>query len=669
MGIFSDNVQRLFEHNLICIPVNDRKAPLQTNWQQYCDHAPTQDEVEKWETQFRGIERIGLCLGVASGLVAFDFDYAYDPSKSKIDQKAFAKDLKLVEQHILRVLPQTPAIKVGKKGWTRFYKWNHTLGTDSNVVADRNGVRLFDFLSWHKQTILPPSIHSVQQDGQVLTYRWLGPPLQECLDDIPTIDLDLVLEIKRIFGEAKSFDDNSRHGRLFSWLMKITVIEKRPEILTKLLLEKDAQINSSDPKGPYLSDNKHFRNNNPQENARRWVDRVLDWKAARAEKVGNAPVGEITGDIWSYFFEKTFPILRKDVLSEKIMVKRDDDSPWTDIMSLEGVLKAYAGEKGLPRSQVKEQLERFIFERKQLEFLCDIPPWDGVDRVTKFGQAIVSKEFSGEDMALIFKHWGSGIFRRIKSGDEQNRCIILKGGQGLGKDTLVKSMLQQFSPYFNTTNLSGTPKDVYEVISRIFVLHIEEFEQTAKLDVAFIKSIITQSSAFFRESFGREPSAKKVRLSIISTTNRDDVLRDPTGNRRFIVVPVENILWNYPRNDSLQVMAQFKHMFERGEHETLPETIEGKIKTILEKFTPPDSSETILEMYRTTFNELTLKDHSPYRGRTSLQGGEIQLALRELARANDVGINRIKALLKSCGFSRREEHGTTYYRDADKWGH
>ncbi len=661
MGIFSENVAELFETGLVCIPVGDRKAPLQMAWSKYCDEAPTPAEVEAWEKSFDHCDRIGLCMGPTSNVVAFDFDYEYDARRAKIDKVKFEKDIKLVEAHILRVLPQTPAIKVGKKGWTRFFRWNPQLGTGSNVSADRNGVRLFDFLSWHKQTIIPPSIHSVQ-DGKPLHYRWVGQPLSECLDDLPEIDLDTVFEIARLFGDPKAMDVNSRHGRLFTWLMRMTVIEKDPAVLSRLLLQKDLECNGADPKGPYLRDAVHFRSGTPEQNAMRWVVRVLGWKAAKADVAGRGVPEKVDDDVWNYFFEQSFAFLRKDILSQKVMVKRDDKSAWTDLMALEGVLKAYAGAAGLARSHVKEQAERFVFERERLEFLCDLPAWDGVDRVAKFGASIESVEFTGHEMGLIFKHWGAGIFRRIHNADDQNRCLIIKGGQGIGKDSLVKSMLSDFAPYFNTTNLSGTPKDVYEVISRIFVLHIEEFEQTAKLDIAFIKSIITQSSAFFRESYGREPTDKAVRMSMISTTNRDDILRDPTGNRRFIVCPITGIKWNYPRHESAQVVAQFKAMFEAGQHVGLPASIESKVKVILERFTPPDSNESILEMYQSTFDQLTMRVGSPYPGRVSLRGGEIQLALRDLARTNDVGPNRVKSVLKANGLSRRETTGTVYYR-------
>ncbi len=665
MGIFSDNVTQYFESGLVCIPVGDRKAPiLGTDWQQYCDKAPPAELVEKWEKKYGQAERIGLCMGQASGLVAFDFDYDYDPKRVKagVSEKDFLKDLKVVEAHIVRALPQTPAIKVGKKGWTRFYKWTPELDNTSNLSCDRNGVRLFDFLSWHKQTILPPSIHSATADGQTLVYRWTGQaPILECLDDIPPISLAVVREMRLIFGESVKMPDNSRHGRLFGWLMKISEVEKDPVRLISLLIARDIAVNSADKKGPYLADRAHFKGAGPADNARGWIERVLRWKEAKVdlgEKRGKA----IDPESWEYFFENSFPILRKDILSKKVFIKPEASADWTDIVSLEGTLRNKGGDIGLPRPQVKDRLEQFVFEKKDEQFLCDIPAWDGVDRVAQFGQAIKCDEFTADDMTLILKHWGSGIFRRIDDSDNQNRCLILKGDQGLGKDSLVKAMLRDFSPYFETSNLTGQPKDIYEIISRVYVLHIEEFEQTQGQDVAFIKSIITQASAFFRESYGRSPSRKTVAISMISTSNRDDILRDPTGNRRFIVCPVSGVSWDYPTDQSPQVLAQFKAHFEAGEFAALPKDLEVKIKVILDAFTPPDTNEILLEMYIDQAGNLIDRNKSPGPSRAAspaeyLSSVQVAPILNDIARQNGISINRVRSVIKARGYSRQKSGG------------
>jgi hypothetical protein len=662
LGIFSDHVTRLYEAGLICIPVGDRKAPLQREWQLYCDNKPSQSDVEKWETQYNHCDRIGLCMGQASGIVAFDFDYEFDERRAKTDKVRFATDIKLVESHILRVLPQTPAIKVGKKGWTRFYKWTPQLGAGSNVSADRNGVRLFDFLSWHKQTIIPPSIHSIQ-DGKPLHYRWIGAPLWECMDDLPEIDLDTVLEIARLFGDAKAMDVNSRHGRLFSWLMRMTVVEKDAEVLTRLLLAKDLEVNASDAKGPYLRDKHHFRSGTPEANARRWVDRVLGWKAAKADVAGRSagrPAESLDSEVWAYFFEKAFPELRKDIMSEKVFIRPRRTDQWTDIAGLAGVLRMKAVAKGLPKSEVEDRIDEFVFERQKLEFLCDLPAWDGKDRVAQFGAAIKSNRFSPDELSAILKHWGVGIFRRVADSTSQNRCLLLKGPQGIGKDTLVRNMLLDFRPYFETASLSGTAKDVYELISRLYVLHIEEFDQTKNLDVAFIKSIITQSSAFFRESYGRSPSRKNVAVNFVSTANVDDILRDPTGNRRFLVVPVESIDWAYPHGESGQVVAQFMAMAKVGEFVELPQEVEDKVKAILDEYTPPDPMEMVIEMYCQRMREIV--SQGPVQCLTLGKAGEV---IADIARKNGMSPQTLRRAIKSRHLSKRTPGGYLYF--AQDW--
>jgi predicted P-loop ATPase len=252
------------------------------------------------------------------------------------------------------------------------------------------------------------------------------------------------------------------------------------------------------------------------------------------------------------------------------------------------------------------------------------------------------------------KHWGTGVFRRIKNSNSQNRCLLLKGGQGIGKDTLVKHMFSDFQPYFETAALSGQPKDVYELISRLYILHIEEFDQTKNLDVAFIKSIITQGSAFFRESYGRAPSRKNVAVSFVSTANVDDILRDPTGNRRFLVVPVTAIDWNYPQGQSGQVLAQLLSLFEAGQFAVLPDALELKVKDILDAFTPPDTNEIILEMYVERAQALVTRMGEV---RLFLSQSEIGPAMADIARINGVGINRVRTVVKVNGYSRQQSGG------------
>lgn len=650
MGIFSDYVRKYHEAGIPCIPCGEKKQPITgKEWQKYCDVLPTENEVEDWEIRYQDCQRLGLVMGEASGIVAFDFDYEWDEKKSKIDKKLFNKDVTNVEKQILAILPPTPCKKKGKKGWTAFYRYNKFL---KNLSCDRNGVRLFDFLAWHKQTILPPSLHS----GDI-KYKWIGVPLDECVGDLPEIDIEQILEIKNMFGHDLDAAPKSRHMDLFKHVMSIVQVEEDREKLILSLIQKDKEIN----KPTYLDDLKHNRTNNSYENAARWIDRILRWKSA---SVGIADVKKqfVNDSSWAYFFENSFYKVKKDIMTKDIFIKRDENSEWLSIKGLDGVLRAYADRKLLPVHKVTDQLAKWSFEKKNLDFLCDIPSWDGTDRIKEIASCIKSKEFNDNEISDIFKKWGSGIFRRVQNPNAQNECIILKGGQGLGKDTLVKALLKDFKPYYNQTLLSGTQKDVLEIVSRLLVVHIEEFEQTRSLDMGFLKSLITQNASFFREAYGSTPTEKIMRPSFISTANVDDLLRDSTGNRRFIVINVDRIDWKYPKNQSLMVVAQWKHYCEQGLYTELSDDIKNKIDSIINSYTPDDISMPILELYLDAFNRMNaFSSYTVYKGLKCMKPSEMLPVLADIAKNVGCKPGFVRRVIKNKGLSRHTRDGMRYF--------
>lgn len=671
MGIYADVAEKYHQHGIYTIPCQEKRPLIGLDWQKYCESPPTEKDVETWVRRFPNANQVGLLLGKSSGFVAFDFDYEWDQRRSALDEKAFYKDRKLIEPQIISLLPQTPAIKVGRKGWTRIFRCHPSLAQNSNRSPNRHGVRLFDFLSWHKQTIIPPSVHSVEEDRSLL-YKWIGVSIEECLDDIPEITIDVVQEIEMMFKTgADKTECGGRHGKLLYWLLDVITVERDFSKLATRLIEKDLKLN---PDSPYLSDEKHHRSGDAEKNAKLWIERIARWMDAKKTlKIKSAAKG---ADAWDYFFENQFPAVKKDIVSKSCFIKTAPSEEWTPITSIEGALKSYANRASLPDSKTTDELERWTLEKTKLGFLCDIPEWDRIDRVQQCGAAINSAQFTPEEIGQILKHWGSNIFRRVKSPYSQNRCIILKGPQGIGKDYLVRSMLKDFKPYYESTTLPGTQKDALEIVSRLLAVHIEEFDQTKHMDVAFLKSLITQPAAFFREAYGHSPNQKIMRPSFISTANVDDILRDPTGNRRFIVIPVSRIEWGYPTDQSLQIMAQFKAHFEAGEFEALSDDLEAKIKAITESYTPEDLSVAIAAVFQQRFNDiLSHNNHTGdswdlVRSSRQLRGGQAIEILTRIAKDLNCSLRKVQSSLKGCGLSRHSRDGAIYFpstHEATNW--
>jgi len=644
MGIFSDHVRRYFEFGLTTIPCRDKRPVLGRNWERWCDEPITAANVDDWERRFPDVNQIGLPAGKSTGLVHFDFDYKFDERKCTISEAEFRKDLKVIERSILALLPASQSGKVGGKGWTKIFKLH---GDMSNVQCDRHGLRLFDFLAKHKQTIIPPSFYSDDK-----TYRWLGDPIEEVYKDLPVITMDIIEEIRLVCGSTSGFDftASGRHGLLFKWLLDCVRIEPDNRKLAGKLWERDKRTNIA---SPYLTDPKHFSSRDPEVNAVKWIERVRKF-------VGEVKVGAVSSYGWDYFFENSFSECRKDIISKKVFFRKSVGSEWELMDGVEGVLRSYAGSRGLFPARTVDELERWSFEKSDCDFLCDLPVWDGVDRVGAFGRSVHSDVFTGDEVADIFRHWGAGIFRRVRSADIQNRCVILKGPQGIGKDYLVRAMLRDFKPYYESTTMPGTQKDALEIVARLLVVHIEEFDQTKNMDVAFLKSLITQPSAFFRESYGAAPSQRVTRPSFISTANVDDILRDPTGNRRFIVVPVTKVDWTYPLDQSIQVLAQWRAYCERGEWTGLSVELEEKIKAIVDDFTPDDLSVSIMQMYRVIFRQKIVGNVIGHLG-----GEEMIGALSEIAKAMQCGIRKVQSTMKGAGVCHRTSSGIRYFASKD----
>ena len=155
------------------------KRPIIEGWSKYCTEPADEETFNRW-TKWENAN-IGVCLGLASGILCYDLDEDVDGIHAKIE----------------KLLPQTPLIKKGAKGKTLFFKFS---GQSSHSFS-KNGLRILDVLSTGRQTVLPPSIHP---DG--MNYEWIGAGTMETVkaEDLPTVSSAIAFQIALLFeGGAK----------------------------------------------------------------------------------------------------------------------------------------------------------------------------------------------------------------------------------------------------------------------------------------------------------------------------------------------------------------------------------------------------------------------------------------------------------------------------------
>lgn len=271
---------------------------------------------------------------------------------------------------------------------------------------------------------------------------------------------------------------------------------------------------------------------------------------------------------YKIFFDKHLSGARKDFISKQFLIQRD--GLWEPAINMLGFLKSHGYGAGLKANRIEPHLERYIAEKK-LGLLIDPPEWDGRDRIEELRLYV---KFKGDDFSIFedaIKEWLANVYRRIADNKAQNRCIILKGNQGMGKDRLIHSLLSGFGPYYDKFSSNRDERECWSQVTSKLVLHIEEFDQTGQLSVPFLKDLITRGEVTYRDPYGRSQKSRRCYGSFISSVNIDSILRDETGNRRFAVFEIESIDWGYPKDWSDQILAQAYALYKadyRAQKET-----------------------------------------------------------------------------------------------------
>ena len=117
---------------------------------------------------------------------------------------------------------------------------------------------------------------------------------------------------------------------------------------------------------------------------------------------------------------------------------------------------------------------------------------------------------------------------------------------------------------------------------------------TNKKDAAAIKDFIDKSSVTARRPYDKFSQSGSSQLSFIASVNTSDFLKDPTGSRRFLVLPVINLDTNH-KVDMQQVYAQCKYLLDNGESYWLTKAEEDVQVEINANFSSDSLAEVIIE--------------------------------------------------------------------------
>ncbi|MBD2168635.1 hypothetical protein H6G04_30100 [Calothrix membranacea FACHB-236] len=153
-------------------------------------------------------------------------------------------------------------------------------------------------------------------------------------------------------------------------------------------------------------------------------------------------------------------------------------------------------------------------------------------------EAIASGYLGTDDplhAALIKRTLIAAVARSFDPGCKHDTICILQGDQGGLKSTFWSTLAG--NAFFSDDISSGTEKDEILKLSQYWILEYAEFETAyKKKEVSQLKAFLSRKSDSIRKPYGTDIEDMPRPSILVGTTNKDEFLHDPTGERRFWVV-------------------------------------------------------------------------------------------------------------------------------------
>jgi putative DNA primase/helicase len=190
--------------------------------------------------------------------------------------------------------------------------------------------------------------------------------------------------------------------------------------------------------------------------------------------------------------------------------------------------------------------------------------WDGMGH---FDGLMRHLEMSSDHAVVFWRKFLVGSLAKVLDG-RQNFMLVLLGAQGKGKSRLVR-WLCPLPHLFNEGPISPDNKDDLILLINNWFWEVAELDSTTRrADRSALKHFVSRERVKVRVPYGRYDIDKPAAASMIGTINEDGsgFLSDPTGNRRFAVVHLDDIDWGYEKTVNRdQLWAELYTAYLNGE--------------------------------------------------------------------------------------------------------
>ena len=296
------------------------------------------------------------------------------------------------------------------------------------------------------------------------------------------------------------------------------------------------------------------------------------------------------------------------------------DERWMNTLSMEAI------ETGIDCWD--RDIQRFVRSRRISEYhpftayFEQLPEWDGTDRVS----ALARRVSDNPVWVNSFHRWMLGLSAQwmqfwsdTNNANSANRAnsinransvapLLVSSRQGLGKSTFCRLLMPDaLKAYYTESYDLGSPASAEAKLAACGLINLDEFDKLSASKMPLLKNLMQASALNIRKAYKRSASALPRIASFIGTSNREDLLVDRTGSRRFLCVSLEHAIDCTTPVEHEQLYAQLKAELLSGERSWFNKEEEQAIQqhnALFYKHIPEE------EVFRLCFRFATKEDHA-----------------------------------------------------------